>query len=124
MRNGLTISTGVHILVVVCLAILWWLPVTKMQPMEALAVDVVSDTEFSQMVAGVKKAPQGPARKPVVDKIGETKPVKDPTLKVSDKPEITPAAEAPPPPAPQPEKPEVKPEKAEAKPEKAEAKPD
>jgi colicin import membrane protein len=124
MRTGLTISTGVHILVLVCLLVLWWLPVTKMEPTEALAVDVVSDTEFSTMVAGIKNAPQSPVAKPVVDKIGEAKPVKDPTLKVSDKPEIAPSAELPPPPAPQPDKPEVKPEKAEPKPEKAEAKPE
>ena len=120
MRTGLTISTLLHIILLVWLFVT--LPATKIESTEALAVDVVSDTEFSQMMAGIKSAPQSPVPKPVVDKVGEAKPVKDPTLKVSDKPEIAPTAEAPPPPpAPQPDKPEVKPE---AKPETAEAKPE
>ncbi len=118
-RTGLTISMLMHIAVLVWLFVT--LPATNIKSTEALAVDVVSDTEFSQMMAGIKNAPQSPVPKPVVDKIGETKPVKDPTPKVSDNPEIIPTAEAPPPPAPQPEKPEVKPE---PKPEKAEVKPE
>jgi hypothetical protein len=115
MRAGLTISTVGH------LALLVWcfvtLPSTKIESTESIPVDMISDAELSQIMAGAKTAPKADAPKPVVDKVAEeTKPVKDPTPQVSDKPEIQATAEAAPPPEPKP--PEPKPEKAEAKPEK------
>ena len=118
MRAGLTISAIGHLLVLVWLLVT--LPSTKIESTPALAVDMISDSELSQIMAGVKTAPKAEAPKPVVDKVGEqSPPVKDPTPKVSDKPEIQPNAEAPPPP-PAPKPPEPKLEKAEAKPEKVE----
>jgi colicin import membrane protein len=119
MRAGLTISTVGH------LALLVWcfvtLPSTKIESTESVPVDVISDTELSQIMAGTKSAPKAQVPKPVVDKVAEeNKPVKDAMLKVSDKPEIAPTADTPPPPDPKPEqKPDPKPEKTEAKPEKA-----
>ena len=116
MRVGLTISTIGHLLVLVWLLVT--LPSTKIESTPALAVDMISDSELSQIIAGVKTAPKPDAPKPIVDKVGEpSPPVKDPTPKVSDKPEIQPTTEVAPPPEP---KPEPKPEKAEAKPEKIE----
>src|SRR5713101_677703 len=85
-------------------------------PSEALPVDIVSVSEFTQMTAGNKSAPKAETAKPLVEKVAETKPVEDPTAKVVEKKEVKAARE--PPPAS-----ETKP--AEAKPEKtAEAKPD
>ena len=116
MRAGLTISAIGHLAVLVWLFVT--LPSTKIESTPAIAVDMISDSELSQIMAGVKTAPKADAPKPIVDKIGEpSPPVKDPTPKVSDKPEIQPTAEAAPPPEP---KPEPKPEKAEAKPAKVE----
>ena len=97
-------------------------------PVEPLPVEFVSATEFSQLTAGVKNAPK-PAEnpKPLVDKVGEDKPVKQLAPKVADKPEITTDTTAPPPPKSE-AKPEAKPdpkpaEKAET-PKPAEVKPD
>ena len=81
---------------------------------EALPVDVISSSEFSQITAGIKTAPKVEAPKPLVEKVApDPKPVKDVTPKVSEKPEIeTNQENTPPPPAPQvketPPKPEEK----------------
>jgi outer membrane biosynthesis protein TonB len=86
-------------------------------PSEALPVDIVSVSEFTQMTAGNKSAPKAEPQKPLVEKVAEANPVDDPAAKVVEKKEVNAARE--PPPAP-----EAKP--AESKPEqkKAEAKPD
>ena len=115
-NTGLAISAVGHLVVLAVLAVVWLfgLMSTKSASTPVIAVDMISDSELSQIMAGVKNAPQAPAPKPIVDKIGEASPpVKDPTPKVSDKPEIMPsAAEAAPPPEPKPEtKPEPKPER-------------
>lgn len=105
-------------------------------PVEALPVDIVSVSEFTQMTAGNKSAPKAAeTAKPLAEKVAEAKPVEDVTAKVVEKKEVQAARE--PPPAPESKPVEVKPENkpetkqaetkpAEAKPEKkqAEAKPD
>ena len=58
-------------------------------PTEALPVEFVSATQFSQMTAGVKNAPKPIENaKPLADKVGDPKPVKELAPKVADKPEI------------------------------------
>jgi outer membrane biosynthesis protein TonB len=104
MRRGLTISAVLHAIV-----LLWGLITFAPRPFEAAAtdslpVDIISATEFSQMVAGSRTAPKAPAPKPLVDKVGETKLADNPASKVAEKPEIIPTAEKQPPP------PESKPE--------------
>jgi TolA protein len=135
MRRSLVISGTAHAVLV-----LWGLVAFAARPGEApqaesLPVEFVSATEFSQLTAGVKNAPKPIENaKPLADKVGEAKPVKEVAPKVVDKPEIRTDSAAPPEPKPetkaQPksaEKPEPKPEpKAEAKPAEpkpAEAKP-
>jgi outer membrane biosynthesis protein TonB len=126
MRTGLTISTLLHLALLVWLLVT--LPSTKIESTEAIPVDMISDTELTQITAGLKTGEKTPTPKPIVDKVAdETKTVKDPTAKVSDKPEIAPTAAAAPPPPPAPKPPETKPPEAkppEPQPEKAEAKPD
>ena len=100
MRTGLTISTVVHAIV-----LLWGLITFAAKPFEAAAtdsvpVDIISANDFSQMVAGSRTAPKADTPKPLVEKIGETKPVEHPASKVSDKPEILPTAEKESPPEP------------------------
>ena len=112
MKAGLTISTVAH-----AGLLLWGLVSFSARPLEAaptpsLPVDIISDKQFSELAAGVKNAPKAETPKPLVDKVGATKPAEEMTPKVSDKPEIKTGAA--PPPA------EAKPEKAEAKPEKKE----
>jgi colicin import membrane protein len=88
-------------------------------PSEALPVDIVSVSEFTQMTAGNKSAPKAEPQKPLVEKIAEAKPVDDPAAKVVEKKEVNAARE--PPPAPDAKPAESKPEqkKAEAKPDPA-----
>ena len=57
------------------------------------------------MTAGNKNAPKVEAPKPLVEKVGETKPVEDPTAKVVEKKEVKAAREAAPPPEPKPAEP-------------------
>jgi len=82
-------------------------------PPESIPVDVVSSKEYSQVMAGAKKAPKAEKPKPLVEKVAEKKPVEDPTPKISDKPEIKEAKAEPPPPMPEP-RPQP-PKRAEAK---------
>jgi outer membrane biosynthesis protein TonB len=109
MKAGLTISTAVHVAL-----LLWGVVSFAARPLEAsqppLPVDIISDTQFSQLAAGVKNAKQVAAPKPLVDEIGENKPADEITAKVSDKTEVKNSAE--PPPLPE-AKPEPKPEKKE-----------
>jgi colicin import membrane protein len=56
---------------------------------DPLPVEFVSATEFSQLTAGVKNAPEPiDNATPLVDKVGEPKPVEELAPKVVDKPEI------------------------------------
>jgi colicin import membrane protein len=106
MKLGLTISSAGH-----AALLAWGLISFAPKPFEpvmaeSLPVDVISSSEFTQITAGSKTAKTiEKAPKPVVDKVGERKDPKDLTPKVTDKPEITAAAEKPPAPKP----PEVKP---------------
>ena len=111
MRKGLAISAVGHV------ALLTWALVSfssrsLYNPSESLSVDVVSSTEFSQVMNGQRNAPQAEKPKPLVEKIAPAKPAEEPTAKVSEKKEIAPTkAAAPPPPGPE-AKPEPKPERA------------
>lgn len=112
MKQGLTISTVAHALVLG-----WGLVAFSAQPLnapptESLPVDIVSFSEFTQLTAGSKTAPQAEKPQPLVEKVGDAKNVEDPEAKVTDKPEIKTATAEPPPP-PETKPPEPKPEKAE-----------
>jgi outer membrane biosynthesis protein TonB len=89
MRRSLVISGTLH-----AGLLLWGLIAFAARPNEApqtesLPVEFVSDTQFSQLTAGAKNAPQPIENaKPLADKTGEPKPVKELAPKVVDKPEI------------------------------------
>lgn len=126
MRVGLTISCVAHAGVLLWGLVAFAAKPNDAPPVEALPVEFVSATQFSQLTAGVKNAPKAVDNpKPLADKVGEEKPVKQLAPKVADKPEITTDAAAPPEPKSEPKKetkaetkPEPKPEpKTEAKPE-------
>jgi colicin import membrane protein len=89
-------------------------------PAEPMPVDIITASEFSQITQGAKDAPKAETPKPLVEKVGEEKPVEDATAKVVEKKEVKAAREPPPAPKPVEEKQEAKP--AEKK--KAEPKPD
>jgi outer membrane biosynthesis protein TonB len=84
-------------------------------PSEALPVDIISVSDFTQMTAGNKSAPKSEAQKPLVEKVADANPVEDPNAKVVEKKEVKAARDTAPPPESKP--PESKAEKqAEAKP--------
>jgi outer membrane biosynthesis protein TonB len=71
-------------------------------PPESVPVDIVSATEYSQLMAGSKNAKKAETPKPLVEKVAEKKLVEDPTPKISEKKEIKEAKAEPPPPMPEP----------------------
>lgn len=109
MKVGVTISTIGHVGL-----LLWGLVSFAAKPLDAapsesLPVDIISDSEFSQITAGVKTAQKVETPKPVVEKVAEQKAVEDPTQKVMDKPEIMASADPTmPPPLPAEKKAEPK----------------
>lgn len=110
MKTGLAISATGH-----AVLLAWGLISFAARPLEAkhtdaLPVDIISDTQFSQLTKGSKNAPKEAPPKPLVEKVAEQKPVEDTTAKVSEKPEIKTASAEPPPPAPAEQPPEAKPE--------------
>ena len=114
MKTGWIISALVHAALLAWGLISFSVRPLDAKPTDALPVDIISNSEFSQLTAGVKNAKTVETPKPLADKVGEQKPVEEITPKVVDKPEIKTAA-APPEPVPTPE---PKPKQPEAKPEK------
>jgi outer membrane biosynthesis protein TonB len=99
--TGTTISVIGHGLILAS-GLLWFAAKPLDQPrLESLDADVISESEFSQLTTGLQTAPQSKAPQPITDKLGApSEPVKDPSAKVVDKPEIKTTAEAAPSAAP------------------------
>jgi colicin import membrane protein len=114
MKRSVIISSIAHVIVLGWGLVAFAARPSDAPPVEALPVEFISANQLSQLTHGVKNAPKALENpKPLVDKIGEPKPVKELAPKVADKPEIRTdsAAAAAPPKEPKPEpKPEVKPE--------------
>jgi colicin import membrane protein len=114
MRLGMPISAVGHAAV-----LLWTLISFSAKsldtPEESMPVDIISTKEFSQLMAGAQNAPKAEKPTPVVDKVGDPKPVEDPTPKISPKPPVE-ATEPPPPPPPEPSPPEPKSEQKDSAP--------
>ncbi len=118
IRSEFVISTAAHAALLVWCALTFSIaPLTAST--DSLPVDIISDKQFNEIMAGVRSAPKAETPKPLVDKIEEPKPIQnlDAISTVVEKPEVKPipkeTAELKP---PEP-KPEAKPEKAETKPE-------
>ena len=85
-------------------------------PPESVPVDIITASEFSQITAGAKNAPQVETTKPLVEKVGEKKLAEDPKAKPVEQKEVTAARESAPPPEPKPAEPKVDKKAAEQKP--------
>jgi outer membrane biosynthesis protein TonB len=89
MKRSLIISCVAHVVV-----LLWGLVAFSTRPVEApqtesLPVEFISAKQFSEMTAGEKNAPKPlDDPKPLADKIGDAKEIKELAPKVADKPEI------------------------------------
>jgi colicin import membrane protein len=100
MRTGLTISAIGHA------ALLLWSVLTfvakphNAESTEAMPIDLISATDFSELTAGASNAPKADTSKALVDKVEDArKPADDPTAKIA-KREVKAATDAPPPPPP------------------------
>jgi colicin import membrane protein len=128
MKRSFIISSIAHVIVLGWGLVAFAARPNDAPPTEALPVEFISANQLSQMTNGVKNAPKAIENpKPLADKVGDLKPVKELAPKVVDKPEIrtdTAAAAAPPKPEPKPEvKPEPKPVEKAEKPKEPEPKP-
>lgn len=117
LRKALTISAIGHATLLLWGVVTFVVKPLEANPAESLPVDVISASEFSQITAGIKTAKKVETPKPLVEKVGEAKPVEELTPKVEKKPEVQ-MASAEPMPIPEPKKPDPKPDKAKAEPEK------
>src|SRR3954463_1129825 len=106
MRTGITISTVGH-----AVALLWGVLTFATTPyksdtLEAMPIDIISATDFSQLTVGSKNAPKVEAAKPLVEKAGPAKPPEDPAGKgVKTKEKKAPPGAPPPLPEPRPKGP-------------------
>jgi outer membrane biosynthesis protein TonB len=96
MRRSLVISGTAHSVLLLWGLVAFAARPSDAPPTESLPVEFVSATEFSQLTNGVKNAPKVQSPKPLADKVGDPKPVKELAPKVADKPEIR-TDSAPPP---------------------------
>jgi colicin import membrane protein len=114
MRTAYTISGIGHAAVLLWSVFSFAAKPLPVPPNEALPVDIVSVSDFTQMTAGSKSAPKAETAKPLVEKVAEAKPVEDATAKVVEKKEVKAAREAAPAPEAKPveTKPEQKPTEA------------
>jgi colicin import membrane protein len=115
MRTGLTISSVVHVAVLVVSGLTFVAKPYQAASTDALPVDIISVKDFSELAPGAKTAPQKQTRAPLADKVGELKPAEDPNAKV-EKREIKAATDVPPPPEPKPPEPAKKQAQAKADP--------
>ena len=100
-KSGLVLSSSVHAAVVLWAAVSFAARPLEKPPSDSVFVETVSMSEFSQMMAGTKKAQPKAAPKPLVEKKAEPKPAENVTAPISEQPEIVTAsapAAAPPPP--------------------------
>jgi outer membrane biosynthesis protein TonB len=119
--KSFVISAAAHAAVLLWAAVSFAAKPLNSHPTDAVFVETMTFTDFSEMMAGSKTAPKKETPKKLVEKIAEPKPVENHDAKVSDKTEVVaaaaPAASAKAEPKPEP-KLEPKPEpKREVKPE-------
>jgi len=89
MKRPLIISAIAHAFVLGWGLVAFAARPNEAPPAEPLPVEFVSATEFSQLSAGVKNAPKAiEDAKPLAEKVGDSKPVKELAPKIADKPEI------------------------------------
>jgi outer membrane biosynthesis protein TonB len=118
IRSEFVVSAAAHVALLVWCALTFSIaPLTAST--DSLPVDIISDKQFNEIMAGVRSAPKAETPKPLADKIEEPKPIQnlDAISAVVEKPEVKPIPKETAEPKPPEPKPEAKPEKAEKKPE-------
>jgi outer membrane biosynthesis protein TonB len=131
MRTDVVVSTAAHVLILGSTLVWFSAAPLKMAEQDSIPIDIISDTQLSQLTAGIKTAPKADTPKPMADKVGEAKQAQDQAAKVVDnKPEVrsaskeaTPPAEPPKPKTTEAKKPEPKTDEIAEALKKAEKKP-
>jgi colicin import membrane protein len=126
MRTGLTISSAVHASALLWAVLTFGANPLETAPSDSLPIDIISTTDFTQMMQGQKTAKKQEVAKPLVEREGERKPVPEPVQKITERKEIEATRNEPKPPVPE-EKPDPKPEQKPEPPKpapKADAKPE
>ena len=88
MKTGLTISALIHAALLLWGLISFAAKPLEAKPNDALPVDIISDKQFSEITKGVKNGAKDKPPAPLVEKIGDPKPVDDSTAKVTEKKEL------------------------------------
>jgi outer membrane biosynthesis protein TonB len=118
MNRSLAISGTLHGVILLWGLVAFAIHASDAPRAEPVGVEFVTDSQLSQLAAGVRNAPKPVENaKPLADKIGDRKLVKELAPKVVDKPEIR--TDSAPPPTPK-QEPKAQPKVAE----KSEPKPD
>jgi outer membrane biosynthesis protein TonB len=103
MRTSVAISSVGHAAILAWSLVAFAANPDTPKPADSMPVDIVSESELSQLTAGVRKPPkldlELPKPKPLVEQVAPPKPVDDPTPKIAAR-EIKAATEAPAAPAP------------------------
>jgi outer membrane biosynthesis protein TonB len=108
MRTGLAISGAGHAAVLLLSVLTLVARPYPVDSTQALPIDVISSTEFSQITNGIKTAAPAEKPKPVAEKVGAaTPPPDDPMAKLANK-EIKAATDVPPVPERKPPEPKAK----------------
>jgi outer membrane biosynthesis protein TonB len=113
MRSDLIISAALHAALLVWCALSFSIAPLNATSPDSLPIDIVSDKQFTELMAGAKSAPKAETPKPLADKIDTPKPnqTQEPVPTVVEKPEIKPIPkEAPPEAKPEQKQAETKPE--------------
>jgi colicin import membrane protein len=108
MRTGVTISVVGHAAIAAWGLVAFAVTPNEAKPIVSMPVDIISESELSQVTAGARNKPkfdlEMPKPKPLVEQVAPPKPVEDTTAKVATR-EIKAAAEKPPAPSPPPKPP-------------------
>jgi colicin import membrane protein len=103
MRAGATISTAAHIAILVVATVTFSSAPPKIPTPPPMSVALLTTSDETKLAAGVQNAPQSENQQPLVERVGESRPVEDPNARVVNEKEITAATEASaPPPLPKP----------------------
>jgi outer membrane biosynthesis protein TonB len=102
-RSATAISGGLHALVLLWAMISFSGHRLEATPVDSLPVDLISDTQFSQITKGIKDAPKPVDKpKPMVEKTGKTITAEEIVAKLTPKKEIKPTIDKPQEPKPDP----------------------
>ena len=83
MKTGLTISAMLHAALLLWGIISFAARPLEAKPNDALPIDIISDKQFSEITKGVKNGAKDKPPAPLVEKVGDPKPVEDSTAKAT-----------------------------------------